>query len=70
MKNFARTIPGVLRQRGRFSTSHAETLGIIEDTLADHYELESAQSERESQAAGFSSDSTDGSGRLSPAVLA
>jgi RNA polymerase primary sigma factor/RNA polymerase sigma factor len=48
MKNFARTIPDVIRQRSRFSTSHSEMLGAVEDARADQYEQELAQIQRES----------------------
>ena len=53
MKNFARTIPDVLRQRGRFCTSHPEMFSTIEDARANHYEQESAQIQRESQVQGI-----------------
>jgi RNA polymerase primary sigma factor/RNA polymerase sigma factor len=53
MKNFSRTIPCVIRQRGRFSTSHSEMLGIVEDARANHYEQESAQIQRESHVQGI-----------------
>jgi RNA polymerase primary sigma factor/RNA polymerase sigma factor len=48
MKNFARTIPGVLRQRSRFCTSRSEMLSAVEDARADQHEQESAQIQRES----------------------
>jgi len=48
MKNVARTLPAVLRQRSRFSTSRSEMLGAVEDARADQYEQESAQIQRES----------------------
>ena len=41
MKNFARSIPAVLRHRDRFSTSHAEVFGATVDLRADPYEQES-----------------------------
>jgi len=47
VKNFARTISVVLRQRDRFATSHAEMLGATEDRRADPYEHESTQLWRE-----------------------
>jgi len=53
MKNFARTIPGALRRRGRFCTNHAETFSNAEDARTDPYEQESAQAERESQVEGI-----------------
>ena len=53
MKNFARTIPDVLRHRGRFRTSHSEMFSTVEDARADHYEQESAQIQRESQVQGI-----------------
>ncbi|MGA2254355.1 MAG: sigma-70 family RNA polymerase sigma factor [Thermoguttaceae bacterium] len=53
MKNFARTVPDVLRQRGHFCTNHLETFSTAEDNRADQYEQESAQIERESQVAGI-----------------
>lgn len=49
MKNFARTIPDENRHRDRFRTSHGEMFGTTEDARTDQYELESAQSQRESQ---------------------
>ena len=49
MKNFARSIPAVLRQRDRFCTSHAEVFRTAEDARTDQYQQESAQTERESQ---------------------
>lgn len=48
MKNFAGTIPDMLRHRGRFCTSHTEILSTVEDARGDHYEQESAQIQRES----------------------
>ncbi len=53
MKNFARTISDVLRQRGRFCTNHAETFGGAEDDRTDQYEQASAQIQRESQVEGI-----------------
>ena len=53
MKNFARTIPDVLRHRDRFCTSHSEVFSTVEDARADHYEQESAQIQRESQVQGI-----------------
>ena len=53
MKNFARTIPDVLRHRDRFRTSHAETFSAAEDDRTDQYEQESAQIQRESQVEGI-----------------
>jgi RNA polymerase primary sigma factor len=47
MRNFARTIPGELRHRGRYCTSHAEMFDTVEDARADYYEQESAQIQRE-----------------------
>ena len=52
MKNFARTIPDVLRHRGRFCTSHSEMFSTVEDAREDHYEQESAQIQRESHVQG------------------
>ena len=37
MQNFARTIPNVHRQRGRFCTNHSEKFSAIEDARADQY---------------------------------
>lgn len=48
MKNFARTIPDLLRHRGRFLSSNSEMFSTVEDARADHHEQESAQIERES----------------------
>ena len=53
MKNFARTIPAVLRHRDRFCTSHSEMFSTVEDARADHYEQESAQIQRESHVQGI-----------------
>ena len=53
MKNFARTIPDVLRHRGRFCTSHSEMFSTVEDARADHYEQELAQIQRESHVQGI-----------------
>jgi RNA polymerase primary sigma factor/RNA polymerase sigma factor len=53
MKNFARSIPAVLRHRDRFVTSHSQVLGAAEDFRTDQYEQESAQIERESQVEGM-----------------
>ena len=49
MKNFARTIPDALRQRGRFRSAQAETFVAAVDTGTDQYEQESSQIQRESQ---------------------
>ena len=43
MKNFARSIPAVLRHRDRFRTSHSEMFSATVDPRADQYEQESAQ---------------------------
>jgi RNA polymerase primary sigma factor/RNA polymerase sigma factor len=53
MKNFARTVPDVLRRRGRFCTNHAESFNTVEDARSDQYQQESAQTERESHVAGI-----------------
>ena len=53
MKNFARTIPDVLRHRDRFRTSHSEMFSTFEDARADPYEQESAQIQRESHVQGI-----------------
>ena len=53
MKNFARTIPNVLRHRDRFRTSHAEMFSTTEDVHADQYAQESAQIQREAQVQGI-----------------
>ncbi len=53
VQNFARSIPNVLRQRGRFCTNHAETFSAIEDVRADQYERESDQIQRESHVTGI-----------------
>jgi RNA polymerase primary sigma factor/RNA polymerase sigma factor len=47
IKNFSRTIADVLRHQGRFCTSHSEMLDIVEDARANHYQQESAQTQRE-----------------------
>ena len=49
MKNFARSIPAVLRHRDRFSTSHAEMFSPTVDLRADPHEQESVQLQRELQ---------------------
>ena len=49
MKNFARTIPDEIKRRDRFKTSADETFSSAEDRRSDQYELEQAQSRRESQ---------------------
>jgi RNA polymerase primary sigma factor/RNA polymerase sigma factor len=53
MMNFARTIPGVLRDRSRFSTSYADVFSTVEDVHEDYYEQESAQFRRESHVQGI-----------------
>jgi RNA polymerase primary sigma factor/RNA polymerase sigma factor len=53
MKNFARTIPDLLRHRNRFCTSHSEMLSTVEDARASQYEQESAQIQRESHVEGI-----------------
>ena len=53
MKNFSRTIPDVLRHRGRFCTSHSEIFSTVEDARANQYEQESAQIQRESHVQGI-----------------
>ena len=37
MNNFSHTIPALLRDRGRFLTSHADVLGDIEGFRANPY---------------------------------
>jgi len=49
MKNFARSIPAVLRHRDRFSTSHSELFSTTEDLRADPHEQEQAQLQRQRQ---------------------
>ena len=49
MKNFARTIPGEIKHRDRFKTSADEMFSATEDRRTDQYELEHAQSQRETQ---------------------
>ena len=53
MKNFARTIPTMLRDQSRFSTSYSEMFSIVEDGRADPYEQESVQIRRESHVQGI-----------------
>ena len=53
MKNFARSIPAVLRHLDRFCTSHAEMFSTVEDARANQYEQESAQLRRESEVQGI-----------------
>ena len=49
MKNFARTIPGELRHRDRFRTSHSEMFDATEEPRGDQFEQERAQALRETQ---------------------
>jgi len=49
MKNFARSIPAVLRHRDRFSTSHSAVFSTTEDQRADPHEQEQAQLQRQRQ---------------------
>jgi RNA polymerase primary sigma factor len=51
MKNFARTIPAILRQQERFCTSRPEMFSYTEDVHEDPSVQESAQIRRESQVA-------------------
>jgi RNA polymerase primary sigma factor/RNA polymerase sigma factor len=51
MKNFARSIPVVLRHGDRFRTGRSEELSTTEDLRTDPYEQKSAQIQRESQVA-------------------
>jgi RNA polymerase primary sigma factor/RNA polymerase sigma factor len=53
MKNFARTIPDVLRHQSRYSTSHSGMFSTVADARADQYEQESAQIQRESHVEGI-----------------
>jgi RNA polymerase primary sigma factor/RNA polymerase sigma factor len=53
MKNFARTIPDVLRHRDRFCSNQAETFNTREDNRSDQYAQESAQIQRESHVEGI-----------------
>ncbi len=53
MKNFARSVPSVLRHRGRFFTNHSEEFSSVEDDRTDEHEQVSAQNERESQVEGI-----------------
>jgi RNA polymerase primary sigma factor/RNA polymerase sigma factor len=48
LKNFARSIPAVLRHRDRFRTSHSEMFITTVDPRADQHEQESEQLSRES----------------------
>ena len=50
---FRRTIPDMLRHRGRFRTNHSETFGTADDDRTDQYEQESAQIQRESHVEGI-----------------
>jgi len=52
MKNFARTIPNVLRHRGRFFNNQSEMFNAREDARTDQYQQESAQIQRESHVEG------------------
>jgi RNA polymerase primary sigma factor/RNA polymerase sigma factor len=47
-KNFARTIPGELRQRGRFFSNQPEAFDAWQDDHPDQYQQELAQIQRES----------------------
>ena len=49
MRNFARTIPNERRHRDRFRPSPTEVLSSSRDERSDQYELETAQSQRQSQ---------------------
>ncbi|NLX96085.1 MAG: sigma-70 family RNA polymerase sigma factor [Rhodopirellula sp.] len=49
MKNFARSIPGELRQIDRFRTGLGELFVMREDIRSDQQELEMAQSQRQAQ---------------------
>ncbi|MGA2033276.1 MAG: sigma-70 family RNA polymerase sigma factor [Thermoguttaceae bacterium] len=49
MKNFARSIPAVLRHQDRFRSSSPEMFSTTEDMRADQHEQESAQIQRESR---------------------
>jgi len=49
MKNFARTIPDEIKHRDRYRTSNFEMFSSTQDQRTDQYELESAQSQRQSQ---------------------
>jgi len=53
MKNFACTIPNVLRHRDRFRTNHSETFGAVDNDRSGQYEQESAQIQRESYVKGI-----------------
>jgi len=53
VKNFARTIPDVLRRRGRFCSNQSEMFDAREDDRTDQYAQESAQIQRESQVEGI-----------------
>jgi RNA polymerase primary sigma factor/RNA polymerase sigma factor len=48
MKNYARTVSDVLRQRSRFCTNHSAEFSFVEDDRTDPHEREAAQRERES----------------------
>jgi len=47
VKNYARSIPVMIRHRDRFSTSHSDIFRTTVDLRADQYEQESAQLRRE-----------------------
>lgn len=47
IRNFARTIPEVLRRRGRFRTDHSEFFTATSDVRTNQYELEALQDGRE-----------------------
>jgi len=49
IKNFARSIPAVLRHRDRFCTSQLDMFSTVEDARANQYEQESTQLRRESE---------------------
>jgi RNA polymerase primary sigma factor/RNA polymerase sigma factor len=49
MRNFARTIPNERRHRDRFRPSPTDVLSSSRDERTDQYELETAQSQRQSQ---------------------
>ena len=70
MKNFARSIPAVLRQRDRFCTSHSEAFSTTEDAARTRTSRSRRKSSGSRMWRGSSSGSISGSGRLSRVVSA
>ena len=70
MKNFARSIPDVLRHRDRFPTSHAEISAPPRTSARTSTSRSRLKSSGSRRWRGSSTGSTSGSGRSSPVVSA